>query len=142
MGTTEQLLIQYGVEGAEFTRDSSGNPLPTQQAAQDLAVPWKYLSAPPDFLYSATSADYVTVAHQTQTEHFAMTLTDPSVGLYSPTDGSKGAALRTTFNDQLNEIVFGKRPVSALDDLVKEWRTNGGDKIRAEYEQALEAVKT
>ena len=42
MGTTEQLLVQYGVEGAEFTRDGNGNPVPTQQAVQDLAVPWKY----------------------------------------------------------------------------------------------------
>jgi hypothetical protein len=28
-----------------------------------------------------------------------------------------------------------------LDDLVKDWRSNGGDKIRAEYEQALQAAK-
>ncbi len=141
MGTTEQLLLQYGVEGAEFTRDPDGNPVPTQQAPQDLAIPWKYVGAPPDFLYSATSADYVTIAHQTQTEHFASTLADPSVGLYSPTDGSKGAILKTTVTDEVNEIVFGKRPVSALDDIVKEWRTNGGDKIRGEYEQAFAAAK-
>ena len=141
MGTTEQLLLQYGVEGAEFTRDADGNPVPTERAAQDMAVPWKYVGAPPDFLYSATSADYASVAHQTQTEHFAMTLADPSVGLYSPTDGSKGAGLRTTFNDSLAEILFGKRPVTVLDDLVKDWRTNGGDRIRAEYEQAMQATK-
>jgi len=40
----------------------------------------------------------------------------------------------------VNEIVFGKRPVSALDDIVKEWRTNGGDKIRGEYEQSFAAA--
>jgi putative aldouronate transport system substrate-binding protein len=140
MGTTEQLLLQYGVEGHEFTRDGDGNPVPTQQAPADLAMPWKYVGAPPDFLFSATSADYVKVAHQTQTEHFAATLADPSVGLYSATDGSKGASLRTTFNDSLAEILFGKRPVSALDELVKDWRTNGGDKIRTEYEQAFQVA--
>jgi putative aldouronate transport system substrate-binding protein len=141
MGTTEQLLLQYGVEGADFTRDANGNPVPTPQSLQDLAVPWKYVSAPPDFLYSATSADYVSVAHQTQTEHFAVNLADPSVGLYSATDASKGAILRTTFNDSLAELLFGKRPVSALDDLVKDWRTNGGDRIRGEYEQAFQAAR-
>jgi putative aldouronate transport system substrate-binding protein len=66
---------------------------------------------------------------------------DPSVGLYSATDGSKGAILRTTFNDSLAELLFGKRPVSGMDDLVKDWRTNGGDKIRAEYEQAFQAAR-
>jgi putative aldouronate transport system substrate-binding protein len=141
MGTTEQLLVQYGVDGAEFKRDADGNPVPTPQAAQDMLVPWKYVSAPPDFLYSPTSGDYVSVAHQTQTEHFAVNLADPSVGLYSPTDGSKGAILRTTFNDSLAEILFGKRPVSVLADLISAWRTNGGDNIRAEYEQAMQAAK-
>ncbi len=141
MGTSEQLLLQYGVEGADFTRDGNGNPVPADRAAMDLAVPWKYIGAPPDFLFSATSSDYVTVAHQTQTEHFAKTLADPSVGLYSATDGSKGAALKNTFNDSLNDILYGKRPVSDLDGLVKDWRANGGDTIRGEYEQALQASK-
>jgi putative aldouronate transport system substrate-binding protein len=141
MGTTEQLLLQYGVDGAEFKRDADGNPVPTPQAAQDMLIPWKYVSAPPDFLYSPTSGDYVSVAHQAQIDHFAVNLADASVGLYSPTDGSKGANLKLTFNDALAEIVFGKRPVSVLDDLVREWRTNGGDKIRAEYEQAFQAAK-
>jgi putative aldouronate transport system substrate-binding protein len=141
MGTTEQLLVQYGVEGTDFSRDPNGNPVPTDRAAQDLAVPWKYIGAPPDFLYSATSADYVTVAHQTQTDHFAKTLGDPSVGLYSPTDGSKGAALTQRFTDSLADLLFGKRPVSDLDSLVKDWRANGGDTIRSEYEQVFQAAK-
>jgi putative aldouronate transport system substrate-binding protein len=141
MGTTEQLLLQYGVDGAEFKRDADGNPVPTPQAAQDMLIPWKYVSAPPDFLYSPTSGDYVSVAHQAQIDHFAVNLADPSVGLYSATDGSKGANLKLTVNDGLAEIVFGKRPVSVLDDLVREWRANGGDKIRAEYEQAFQAAK-
>jgi putative aldouronate transport system substrate-binding protein len=141
MGTTEQLLLTYGVEGSEFTRDASGNPVPGDRATQDLAVPWKYVGAPPDYLYSATSADYTPVAHQTQTEHFARTLGDPSVGLYSPTDGSKGAVLTQTFNDSLSEILFGKRPVGDLDNLVRDWRSNGGDTIRSEYEQALQQAQ-
>ena len=31
------------------------------------------------------------------------------------------------------------RTPAAFDDLVKQWRTNGGDTIRAEYEQAFQA---
>jgi hypothetical protein len=31
--------------------------------------------------------------------------------------------------------------VSDLDGLVKDWRSNGGDTIRSEYEQALQASK-
>jgi putative aldouronate transport system substrate-binding protein len=63
------------------------------------------------------------------------------VGLYSPTDSSKGITLRTTFIDRMNDILFGRQPVSIYDDLVKEWRTNGGDTIRGEYEKAFQEAK-
>ena len=141
VGTSEALLLQYGVEGADFTRDANGNPVQTQQGLSDTVVPWKNISGPPDYLFSANSTEYVPITYQAQKEHFALTLANPTVGLYSPTDASKGITLRTTFLDRLNEILFGKQPVSALDNLVSEWRSNGGDKIRSEYEQAFQTSK-
>jgi putative aldouronate transport system substrate-binding protein len=141
VGTSEALLLQYGVEGPDFTRDANGNPSPTPQGLVDTVVPWKNVSGPPDFLFSASSDQYVPVTYAAQKEHFATVVPNPTVGLYSPTDGSKGIVLKNAFNDRLLEIVFGKQPVSAYDDLVKEWRTNGGDAIRAEYEAAFQANK-
>ncbi len=139
VGTTEALLLQYGVEGPDFTRDANGNPVPTPQGLTDTIVPWKNMGGPPDYLFSASSAEYVPIAYQAQKEHFAVTVPNPIVGLYSPTDGSKGITLKNAFTDRLMEILFGKQPVSEFDDLVKQWRTNGGDTIRAEYEQAFQA---
>lgn len=139
VGTTEALLLQYGVDGPDFTRDENGNPVQTPQGLTDTVVPWKNISGPPDYLFSANSADYVPVAYQAQKEHFAVTVPNPTVGLYSPTDASKGITLKTTFTDRLNEILFGKQPLSVFDDLVKQWRANGGDTIRSEYEQAFQA---
>jgi putative aldouronate transport system substrate-binding protein len=141
VGTSEALLLQYGVEGPDFTRDSNGNPQPTPQGLVDTVVPWKNISGPPDYLFSASSAEYVPVTYQAQKEHFASTVPNAIVGLYSPTDGSKGITLRTTFIDRLNDILFGRQPVSSYDDLVRDWRTNGGDTIRAEYEKAFQAAK-
>jgi putative aldouronate transport system substrate-binding protein len=141
VGTTEALLLQYGVEGQDFTRDANGNPVPTPQGLTDTIVPWKNIGGPPDYLFSATAAEYVPVTYQAQKEHFSITVSNPGVGLYSSTDGSKGTVLRTTFVDKLNDILFGRQPVSALGDLVKDWRANGGDTIRSEYEQAFQANK-
>lgn len=141
IGTTEALLMQYGVEGPDFTRDANGNPSPTQQGLSDTIVPWKNIGGPPDYLFSSSSTEYVPVTYQAQKEHFAATVPNPIAGLYSPTDGSKGIALKNTFVDRLNEILFGKQPLSAYDDLVKDWRSNGGDTIRAEYEQAFQAAR-
>jgi putative aldouronate transport system substrate-binding protein len=141
VGTSEALLLQYGVDGPDFARDANGNPVQTPQGLTDTIVPWKNVGGPPDYLFSATSSEYVPVTYQAQKEHFSVTLANPIVGLYSPTDGSKGITLKTTFMDRLSDILFGRQPVSTLDDLVKDWRANGGDTIRSEYEQAFQASK-
>jgi putative aldouronate transport system substrate-binding protein len=141
VGTKEALLLQYGVEGPDFTRDGNGNPVPTTQGLADTVVPWKNIGGPPDYLFSATSQEYVPLTYQTQKEHFAQTVPNAAVGLYSPTDASKGTGLRTTFMDKLYDILFGRQPVSSFDDVVKDWRTNGGDTIRAEYEKAFQEAK-
>jgi putative aldouronate transport system substrate-binding protein len=138
VGTTEGLLMQYGVEGPDFTRDANGNPAPTQQGLTDTIVPWKNIGGPPDYLFSSNSAEFVPYTYQAQKDHFAATLPNPTAGLYSPTDSSRGVTLKTTFTDGLSDILFGRQPVSTYDDLVKQWRANGGDTIRGEYEQAFQ----
>jgi hypothetical protein len=40
-------------------------------------------------------------------------------------------------DDGVSEIIRGIRPESDLDQLVKDWQSAGGDKMRAEYQQAL-----
>ncbi len=141
VGTSEAMLLQYGIEGPDFTRDANGNPSPTPQGLVDLVVPWKNISGPPDYLFSSSSSEYVPVTYQAQKEHFASIMPNATVGLYSPTDGSKGITLRTAFIDRMNDILFGRQPVSAFDDIVKEWRANGGDTIRAEYEKAFQQAR-
>ena len=142
MGTTEALLMQYGVEGPDFTRDANGNPVLTDLGKNDSVVPWKNIGGPPEFLFSSTSAEFVPYTYQAQKEHFAMTVPNPIAGLYSPTDGSKGIVLRTAFLDGLSDILFGRAAMSGYDDLVQKWRSNGGDTIRTEYEKAFQQAKT
>ncbi len=138
VGTTEALLMQYGIEGPDFTRDGNANPVPTQQGLNDLIVPWKNIGGPPDYLFSSNSSDFVPYTYQAQKEHFAQTVPNAVTGLYSPTDSSKGITLKGTFTDKMNDILFGRAPVSGFDALVAEWRANGGDTIRGEYEKAYQ----
>jgi putative aldouronate transport system substrate-binding protein len=138
MGTSEALLMQYGVEGSDFTRDSNGNPVLTDQGKNDTVVPWKNIGGPPEYLFSSTSSEFVPYTYQAQKEHFAVTVPNPIAGLYSPTDSSKGIVLRTAFLDKLSDILFGRAPLSGYDDMVNDWRANGGDTIRSEYERAFE----
>ena len=66
-------------------------------------------------------------------------IADPTVGLYSKTDAQKAAVLNQTMGDGLNNIIFGRSDMSAYDQLVSDWKSNGGETIRAEYQQALAA---
>ena len=65
---------------------------------------------------------------------------DPTNGLYSPTDGSKGAPLNATFGSGVADIIASRRPIGDLDQIVKDWATGGGNQIRSEYEQGLAAA--
>lgn len=96
--------------------------------------------SPPDALYNPPLGEYVKVARQAQLESYAIALPNPVVGLYSKTDASQSTALTQKISDAVAGIAYGRESLSTLDQVVKDWRTEGGDQIRAEYEQALQSA--
>ena len=65
---------------------------------------------------------------------------DPTSTLYSPTYASKGTVLNQMVSTQIGEIVLGRADISSYDQLVSDWKSQGGDQIRSEFEQAIAAV--
>jgi hypothetical protein len=57
------------------------------------------------------------------------------------TNQRQGVTLLQRVADGLIDIVAGRRPTSDLDQLLKDWRTGGGDTIRGELEQAYAALQ-
>jgi putative aldouronate transport system substrate-binding protein len=141
-GSQEYLLLYFGVEGPNWGWDASGNPKQTAQGAKDVLTTnlWFPFVTPPDALYSPALGDYVKVARQAQLESYAMAVPNPIVGAYSKTDASQGTALAQKMADAVTGIAYGRENLSTFDQAVKDWRSNGGDQIRAEYESALQAA--
>ncbi|MBV9579070.1 MAG: extracellular solute-binding protein [Chloroflexi bacterium] len=137
-GSQEYTLLTYGLPTTHYTLDAHGNPIPTQQAQQDINNLWTQGWAPPPVLYYPKNPQYVPTVQGDERSMLASGIADPTVPLYSPTNGSKGGPLSQTFQDGLTDIVAGRRPFSDYDQLVGDWRSAGGDQIRAEYEQALQ----
>ncbi|MEU6423646.1 extracellular solute-binding protein [Streptomyces spiralis] len=135
-GSQEYTLIQYGVEGVDFTRDAHGNPVLNDTGTQDIAVPWKFIAAPPQALFDSTSAAGVRYVHQALATQIPRAIEDPTVGLYSPTWESRFESLYQLRNDTIGDIVTGRKSMSAWDDMVKQYRGKGGDKARGEFESA------
>jgi hypothetical protein len=43
-------------------------------------------------------------------------------------------------NDNLSAVLLGRRPMTDFDQIVSDWRANGGDQMRQEFTAALAAA--
>ena len=139
-GSEEGMVLDYGVEGPDFTWDSQNNPVPTRQGQMEVMTPWRYLTAHPEVLYNPSDATYARTVQSDQQALVAAGVQDPTLGYYSPTDAAKGQTLAQMVSDQLLAIITGRSPLSDLDTLVKDWASQGGEQIRSEYQQALQSA--
>jgi putative aldouronate transport system substrate-binding protein len=140
-GTHEFRLVWYGVEGIEFDSDSNGNPIVSQKGAPDLFIPWPNIASPASVLYNASSPDYARVMHADVSPIQAMGIQNPVVGLYSKTNAQRASVLNQAMGDGLLGITFGRAAMSTYDQLVANWRSQGGDQVRGEFELALQSSK-
>jgi putative aldouronate transport system substrate-binding protein len=137
-GSSEYLNLWYGQQGTDFEFDTQGNPVYTKAGQNNVQyIAWQTIISPPAVLFDGLDPGFVKVAHPIETAAHELAITDPTVGLYSPTHATKGASLTQAMTDGVNEVLFGRAPVSSLDNVVKTWRTNGGDQIRSEFEDAF-----
>jgi len=137
-GSQEALLLRYGLEGTDFTVDAHGNPVPTDRGPADSAyVPWRFLASPSYVLYDPSVPNFAQISQSDEKDVSPFGIHNVTDGLYSPTAASTGVTIGQTMDDRVNEIIRGQRPIAGYDQLLQDWRANGGDKMRAEYQQAL-----
>ncbi|MGY5030248.1 hypothetical protein ACWC9U_04525 [Streptomyces sp. 900116325] len=141
-GSEEYTLINYGVEGTDFTRDDKGNPALTKQGTQDVSVPWKFAASAVPAIFSADSDQSVRHVHEAFSKMIPTMEPDPTLRYSSPTWDSKGSgSLATLKGDALKDIVAGRKPMSAYDQLVKDYLAKGGEQARGEFEEAVQKGK-
>jgi putative aldouronate transport system substrate-binding protein len=142
-GSQENTLVQFGIENTDYTLDAQGSPVLTEQGKKEVIVPWKYMTAQTPVLYDAVrSQEFGTVNRAAQDATIKSGIFDPTIGLYSETDANKSSVLNQAMYDGLTDMLLGRRPMSDVPQLVKEWRSNGGDQVREEYQQALRAASS
>ncbi len=66
---------------------------------------------------------------------------NPTAGIYSPAAAENGAPLNQMVADKYTEVVTGRAELDSWDQLIEDWRSQGGDDIRAEYEEAIKAAQ-
>ncbi len=141
-GSQEWALLNYGVEGVQYTRDAQGVPVLTDKGKAEVLSTWKYITNNPEVLFDANrSKDYATSIQADEIAMADVAIPDPTLGYYSATYTAQQALLDQAMTDGVSDIVVGRTQVSDLDNLVRDWRNNGGDKARGEYQDAIAANK-
>jgi len=87
----------------------------------------------------AAEAEYM---QKLQEQQIQSSVADPTQGLYSPTWVSQGANLIKMQTDGYNSMLVGNQPLSYLSQLISDWKSQGGDQARKEFQQALEKCKS
>lgn len=137
-GSQEDLLLTYGFEGADYTLNAKGNPVTTDQWASDAYnMPWRYMAQRSQVMYNANYPEITKLQADAESSLIPQGVADATLGYYSPTNTAKATQLKLRFNDGLNEVLQGRRPLSDLDQLVRDWQSGGGEDIRREYLDAM-----
>jgi putative aldouronate transport system substrate-binding protein len=141
-GSQEDLLLTYGLEGKDFSRDENGNPRPTPEGiARSSYVPWRYIAQHPWVNYQADLPNYPKLAYDAQQMLMPIGVSDPTDGYFSSTAWNKGQTADARFQDGLIDIILGRRAMSEYDDLVKAWQTEAGETVRKEFMESMAAAK-
>ncbi|WP_152364385.1 extracellular solute-binding protein [Microlunatus speluncae] len=138
-GTKEHLFVKYGLEGVHHQRQN-GNPVLTDKGKSETRLELGYQAAAPYALFVPTQEGGTQAMYDAQSKIIPTAQTNPVAGLYSETDSRKGAQINKGVNDIVEEIIQGRRPVSAWSEEVKKWKSGGGDQIRDELAEARQAA--
>jgi putative aldouronate transport system substrate-binding protein len=139
-GSQEDLLLQYGVQGVDWSGETSGKIVLNERSNVDANyVNWKYLMQHPQVMYAPDLPGYARAAYDAEHMLLPAGVTDPTWGLYSPTLGSKGPIINRAAVDGVTDIVAGRRPLSDFGGIVQDWLSNGGEQIRKELTDAMAA---
>jgi putative aldouronate transport system substrate-binding protein len=140
-GTEERELIAYGIEGRDFTRNEIGAPIFNDVGrAENMAQIFNGVVNPPPVYFDPIGGDYVPHVISVLKQYEAVGVEDPTIGFYSDADSRQGIVANQRFGDGVTDIIAGRRPTSDLPGLIQEWKTNGGDQVRKEYEDAMAAA--
>ncbi|MDG4856919.1 hypothetical protein P8605_01880 [Streptomyces sp. T-3] len=139
-GSEERLFLGNGVEGTHHKRTSDGDVKLTPKGEGEALTtfdPLQFMGNTPETLYTPGKPDVTRQIHETQIELLKIAQADPTVGFYSDTHAQKWQSLRNEVEDDVKDIIAGRKPVSSFKDTVKTFLRTGGDAVRGEFEDAL-----
>jgi putative aldouronate transport system substrate-binding protein len=138
-GTQEYLFRKFGLPGVHH-KLVDGNPVLNAKGFSEVQLGLMYQADGPWTIFLPEKPGGAENQFNAMKSVIPTALADPAAGLYSETSNRKNKQLGDAINQVTDDIVQGRKPVSAWAPAVKKWKSDGGDKIADELAQALKAA--
>lgn len=141
-GSDEFTFMYKGIEGKMYN-NVHGAPVGVTNGNQNWANGINYLCGTGEinYFYANQPGEAQTMQHWQERQLDGATK-DPTQGLYSPAWVQNAASLVQMEQDAFNNIAVGNQPMSHLDEVIKTWKSQGGDQARKEFQDALQKCKS
>jgi putative aldouronate transport system substrate-binding protein len=139
-GTVEYLQKNFGSEGKDHIRDAQDNPVFTESGQFELpglVSALNIMTSPENVLFSPGFESDVRYVYEQEQKLLELAWRNPTNGTYSDSNSKVGAKASQQVRDKVVDIIMGRAKIDELKPSVTRWRNDGGDKIRAEYEEQL-----
>jgi putative aldouronate transport system substrate-binding protein len=136
-GSREFELREYGVEGKHFTRAADGSPALTELGRREMGAQYTHIGGRvPIKVSSADTPNYVRDYLDYYNKNIGLMEKDLFAGIKLELPANWSKILQPT-DDKLRDILRGRRPLSDLETVKKEFFATGGEEGRAFHEKAL-----
>ncbi|MET9311978.1 extracellular solute-binding protein [Kribbella sp. NPDC003505] len=139
-GTQEYLFRKFGLAGVHHTM-VNGSPVLNAKGFSETQLGLMYQADAPWTIFLPGKEGSAENQFNAMKSVCPTALANPAAGVYSETSNRKNKQLNDAINQVTDDIVQGRKPVSAWATAVKKWKSDGGDKIAEELAQALKASR-
>jgi putative aldouronate transport system substrate-binding protein len=143
-GSEEYTFLNYGIEGVHFTRSANGNPARNAQGTTDIGDLFRLLTPPnvnfaagSQYFSDAEQEAWTRLVDQAYHDHFKIGVDDPTIGYVSPSSLRRGPSLNQLVVDNVKALISGRTPMSGYSQFVQTWKSQGGDQVRKELQDAI-----
>lgn len=136
IGSAEHLRRKFGV--AEKDWQWAGDLPELTDAGNQAFIDVQYIVDSPIILGPGPQAEVEQqyAWHEADSQNL---VANPTIGLWSDTNSSKGPTINRALNDVITGVMFGRSTMDDFDTALAKWRKDGGDQIAEEYGQAFAA---
>lgn len=143
-GSEEYFFLNYGIPGVDYKPDAHGNPVETTRGQSEVnpnGLSTGFITTALPATFTPGQEAYAKAIYQSEKQLAPIGISNPTIGLYSPTNASNGSTLNTNLNDGISSIIAGRESMSYWKTVLEQWRSQGGNQIKQEYQQAYAKSK-